>query len=173
MPWEKTFTFHCTLQTGMMIILNVFRFFWTTEIVQISQRTVFCSTLHPFVHDFSPLFKPHPWPFSSLLFFCCSSLVPLFSSEYQLGLQIRLCPYPVSFFPSVSSRCALGHRWLRSVLVILCCVILCFLCLVSIEYQLLSLVMEACLIHVYIFIKAGKHTHTDIRHRQKHTHTCM
>lgn len=46
---------------------------------------------------------------------------------------------------------------------------LCFLCLVSIQYQLLSLVMEECLIHLCIYLKAGKHTylHTDT---DKNTH---
>lgn len=147
---EKSFSFHCTHQAERMINLNRGYMFcglfslggslnrW--NISNDSKNTAFCSTF--FTHlstSFLPWLNLIP-DLSLLSFFCLLlsslSLIFLWISVVHPNPSV---PLSCLFFPSVSSLCAFAHRWLRGVLAGFC-----FPCLVSIEYQLLSLVREAC-----------------------------
>lgn len=115
---------------------------------------------------FSLLVKPHPWPFSSLLIppLPLSSLSPLFSSEYLSCLLIRQCPCLISF-PSVSSLCALAHRWLRGVLAV---------CVSSVRYLLNTSCCPWTRGHANVINLTDAHvqTHTYLRAGRK-AYTCV
>lgn len=123
------FSFHYTQRAEMMINLNrgymfsgLFSLRGSLNKWNISNNSKNIAFFPPlFTRVFSPLVKPHPWPFFLYFFFL------LLSSHSLIFLWISVVPpnpsVPLSclfFHPSVSSLCALAHRWLRGVLALFC-----------------------------------------------------
>ena len=155
---RKVFSFHCTQQAETLITWSGGYMFSGLFSLRGSLNHWNISSNSKNVAFFVPLFTHLsasflPWlnfiPDLSLLSFSL-----LLSSLSLIFLWISVVPLSrLFFFPLQFHLCVLSHTGGWGVCWLFFAGCLCVFCLVSSEYQLLSLVMEANLIHTYIYKK--------------------